>query len=363
MVAWKQRLLDVGLQIETGVDALKQRVAQRLGMDGRITITVYRGYGNDQIVNLQGRMLEDKGIRRSTGDDSLWDHLLAMYKRVESDEAPGLRVKVELANEGMAEGLIAVSDDEGFWRVSLANRGASTTDGWLPITCTLLDAPPGQPQVRFTGQALIPPPTHRFAVISDIDDTIIVSHATDMLQMARLTLLNNARQRLPFAGVVEFYQALQCGASGDEQNPIFYVSSSPWNLYDLLEDFMIVHGLPVGPIFLRDYGVDKNVQRTFEHGSHKTTHINALFDFYANTSFILIGDNGQQDPEIYAAITRQHPGRVLAIYIRDVSDAGRDTTVTRLVEEMAANGVEMLLIPDTAAAAEHAAQRGWVRNS
>lgn len=361
MADWKEKLLNSGLQIENGVDALKRRVVQRLGMDDQIAITVYRGYGNDQIVNLFGRVLEDKGIRRAAVDDSLWDHLLAMYKRIESDEAPGMSVRIE--SEATPEAVITVSDDEGFLRASLLNRNPSSAGGWLPVTCTLLDAPSGQTQVHFTGQALIPPPTHRFGVISDIDDTIIVSHATAMLQMARLALLNNARQRLPFAGVAELYQALQRGSGGDEKNPIFYVSSSPWNLYDLLEDFMIVHGLPVGPIFLRDYGVDRDVQSTFEHGNHKTTHINALLDFYANTPFILIGDSGQQDPEIYAAIARQHRGRILAIYIRDVSDAGRDTAVRRLIEEMSASGVEMLLIPDSTEAAKHAARRGWIRKS
>ena len=68
-------LVDTGLQIESGVDALERRGAPRANLDGEIAITLYRGHGNDQIVNLQGRVLENKGLRRSPADDSLWDHL------------------------------------------------------------------------------------------------------------------------------------------------------------------------------------------------------------------------------------------------------------------------------------------------
>ena len=84
---------------------------------------------------------------------------------------------------------------------------------------------------------LTPPPSARFGVISDIDDTVLVSHVTSPFKMALVSLFGNAHTRSPFPGVAEFYQALQGGVGGAEQNPIFYVSSSPWNFYDLLHFF------------------------------------------------------------------------------------------------------------------------------
>ena len=69
-----------------------------------------------------------------------------------------------------------------------------------------------------------------YGVISDIDDTVLQSKATSYLQAARLLFLENARTRLPFAGVAAFYQAMQKGL-GNQFNPIFYVSSSPWNVF------------------------------------------------------------------------------------------------------------------------------------
>jgi phosphatidate phosphatase APP1 len=116
----------------------------------------------------------------------------------------------------------------------------------------------GQTDVSADGHILVPPAASQFGVISDVDDTILVSGVTNLLRMARLAFLNNARTRLPFAGVAAFYRALQSGPESTLFNPVFYVSSSPWNLYDLLVDFCAVQGIPKGPFMLRDVGVDED---------------------------------------------------------------------------------------------------------
>ena len=115
-----------------------------------------------------------------------------------------------------------------------------------------------------------------------------------------------------------FYQALQLGDTGKVFNPIFYVSSSPWNLYDLLTDFMDVHAIPTGPLFLQDFGLDRDKFISADHDEHKITHIERLLDLYPKLPFILIGDSGQADPEIYSTILEKYPTRILAIYIRDI---------------------------------------------
>jgi phosphatidate phosphatase APP1 len=162
--------------------------------------------------------------------------------------------------------------------------------------------------------------------------------------------------RLPFAGVPAFYRALQ----KQQQNPIFYVSSSPWNLYDLLTDFLQINDIPAGPLFLRDYGFDEHIFATSDHHAHKLTQIRHLLDFYPDLSFILIGDSGQQDPEIYQTVVQEYPGRILGIYIRDVSQDERDAEVDLIVRAMSELGVPMVYVPDTVVAAEHAVQMGWI---
>jgi phosphatidate phosphatase APP1 len=151
--------------------------------------------------------------------------------------------------------------------------------------------------------------------------------------------------------VAAFYEALQRGVEGRGYNPIFYVSSSPWNIYDVLEDFLNVHGVPPGPLFLKDWSLGV----LGKHTDHKLGIIRKLLRTYPELPFVLIGDSGEQDPEIYHQAVREHPGRVRAIYIRDVTTGGRDAEVRAIADEVRGFGVEMVLAPDTAIAAEHAA--------
>jgi phosphatidate phosphatase APP1 len=154
---------------------------------------------------------------------------------------------------------------------------------------------------------------------------VVRSGATNMLKMAWIVFLNNAHTRLPLEGVIAFYQALQRGVNGRDYNPIFYVSSSSWNIYDVLEDFLSVHGVPAGPLFLKDWS-----PTTLEkHKAHKLAVIRTLLRTYPELPFVLIGDSGEEDPEIYRQAVREHPGRILAIYIRDVTTGERDAEVRR----------------------------------
>jgi phosphatidate phosphatase APP1 len=86
---------------------------------------------------------------------------------------------------------------------------------------------------------------------SGIDDTVIRTDTTIMVRMFRATFLENARTRLPFPGVAALNRALQRGADGTTLNPLFYVSSSPWNMYDNLEEFLAIQHIPAGPLLLR----------------------------------------------------------------------------------------------------------------
>jgi phosphatidate phosphatase APP1 len=192
-------------------------------------------------------------------------------------------------------------------------------------------------------------------VVSDLDDTVLHSHATSLWQMAKLTLLHNAHTRLPFEGVAGFYQALQRGRGGEAYNPVFYVSNSPWNLYDLLEDFLDVHGIPRGPLLLRDWSL-----RTLKSGeSHKLAAIERLLDAYPGLQVVLIGDSGERDPEIYRQVVLRHPGRVLAVYVRDVAPE-RHAAVRTIAAELAGHGVDLVFSPDTEAARGHALDRGLI---
>jgi phosphatidate phosphatase APP1 len=197
--------------------------------------------------------------------------------------------------------------------------------------------------------------------VSDLDDTVIQSKVTSMLSAARLLLLENARTRLPFPGVAAFYRALanvRDSPNGAAVNPVFYVSSNAWNMYDVVSDFLDHQRIPRGPVLLRDWDLSRALLRNTDH---KTRHIHEILETYPALPFILVGDSGQEDPEIYSEVVRAYPGRILAIYIRDVSrHAERSRAIGDLARSVAESGSMLLLAEDTLAAAKHAAEQGWI---
>ena len=172
-------------------------------------------------------------------------------------------------------------------------------------------------------------------MISDIDDTVVLTGATSPLRMARTVFLGNARTRAPFPGVAAFYAALQHGVGRADFNPLFYVSSSPWNLYGLLTEFLTLRKIPLGPLMLRDWGINEREVLPTGHAGHKLEAIRKIMELYPDLPFILLGDSGQEDPEIYHRVVHDHPSRILAVYIRNVHPApDRITAVRKLAEEV-----------------------------
>jgi phosphatidate phosphatase APP1 len=212
------------------------------------------------------------------------------------------------------------------------------------------------------GRVIVPPRTARFGVVSDLDDTVMKTDVLNLLKMLRNTIFRNAYTRVPFDGVAAFYRALREGKDGDN-NPIFYVSSSPWNLYDFIIDFYQHHNIPLGPVFLRDIGLAAHTIGGESHMGHKLAYINRLMERHPELPFILIGDSGQKDIWVYEEAVRQHPGRVETIYIRDVAGKADSAEIEAVRERVRALGAEMLLVPDTKAAAVHAAERGYIKSA
>ena len=319
--------------------AFRARAAQR---KHPVTILPYRGYGNAAKLVLPGRVLEDEGFRPTRAGERRWRNFAAFIKRIESDEVPYAQLRARF--QGIEQELRA--DDEGYFRVEL--KCPTIKAGWHEIELELVD----DPSVRALGRVLVPAESARFAVVSDIDDTVVYSHVTNKLRMLLTIALSNARTRKPFAGVGAFYRALHGGV-----NPFFYVSKSPWNLYVPLAEYLEVQGLPEGPLFLRNLGL--RMPR-----DHKRAAIGALLEAYPRLPFILIGDSGENDPEVYADIVRRFPKRIRVIYIRSVNrHPRRVAAIERLIAEVAHTGCQLVLAPDSEHAAAHAAGEGLIQPS
>ncbi|MBA4057022.1 MAG: hypothetical protein C0490_20070, partial [Marivirga sp.] len=317
----KKRFSKVVAGIEFNFDKLALEFRKRLNTDDPIQIVTYRSYGTLNQLYVKGRVLKDKGIGKSTQKDTVLNNLLNMYKRFESDEVPNAKLKVNFLDRLH----FAITDNEGYFNIDLfTETPLYSGDMWYELEVELIDAPYGfVPGVKSTSYILLPPSDAEYGIISDLDDTVIKTKATSLLAMARNTFFHNAHSRLPFAGVAEFYKSLQLGKNGKRNNPFFYVSSSPWNLYDLLVDFLDLNDIPEGPVLLRDVGLDHDKDNA-DHMGHKFKEIKNILLAYPHLNFVLIGDSGQDDPKIYRKIVAEFPNRILTIYIRDVQLVDRE---------------------------------------
>jgi phosphatidate phosphatase APP1 len=322
-----------------------------------LVIQAYAGFGSRERLGVRGRVLDDEGLQPARPGASLWRNLRDAWRRFETDERAGVRVRAVFQGHA-AE---TVTDDEGYFEVAIEPAEPPPADRtWHEVALSAVESPGGRSAAAAFARVLVPGKRARLAVISDIDDTIIDTGATRALHAAREVLLGNAYTRLPFPGVAPFYRALRTGAGGQADNPFFYVSSSPWNLYDVLQEVLERHGLPPGPMVLRDWGIAPEA-RPFGHRAHKLAAIRRIAETYPALPLLLVGDSGQEDPEIYHEVVSRFPGRVRAIYIRNVGPGmDRVAAVKALAEQVLAAGSTLVLAEDTVAAARHAAAQGWI---
>ena len=358
MSNWKDLFRNSASLIEDKWDELRFAFNKRMGWNDDLQIQTFRTYGTSNRIYVKGRVLEDKKIAAAGDKDTVLNNLVNMYKRFESDEIPGAKLKVLLPGEEYE----LITDKEGYFVLNIEPKQPIVNESlWHPLPIELMSAPvPFEQGLRAPAEVMIPPPDAEYGIISDIDDTIVKTTATDLLAMGRTTFLNNARTRLPFAGVAEFYRSLQLGRSGKQNNPVFYVSSSPWNLYDMLKDFLDLNKIPAGPLLLRDFGMDKIKKEESGHLGHKLKEIKQILDSYPELSFVLVGDSGQEDPVIYREVVRLYPNRILAIYIRDVKLPERKKIAVDVSGSMEEFKVEMVIVENTVEAAEHAAKNGLI---
>ena len=298
----------------------------------------YLGYGTPDKLSLCGRVLQDEGFTPATTSDRRWRNLVEFVKRLESDEISGATVRATFAGRSVE----AKSNSEGYFTVEFDAAGAAP--GWQEIQLELPDY-----SVAQTGKVLVPAADAEFGVISDLDDTVIQSDVTRKLRMLVKLAISNARTRKPFEGVAAFYRALH-----RDRNPFFYVSKSPHNLYSPLVEFLQHQQLPAGPLLLRDFGRGMSKD-------HKASAIEKILKTYPWLPFILIGDSGEHDPEIYTDILGRFPERIRVIYIRSIDRSpARLTAIQKLVQQAASTRCQLVLAQDSEFAAAHAAGEGLI---
>ncbi len=325
-----------------------------------LQVISFQSYGTDNHLYARGRALEDENIDLTKKGFLLL--LWNSWKRFDADEIRHTRLSIKLPDNSV---YYSETDGEGYYLFETAVEGLremANEEGWLAYE-TSYDEAAVQREIRnenrFPGEILIPSKEATFGVISDIDDTILHTGIVSSLkwQVIKNTLFKRAEKRIPLEGAARFYHMLHLGKSGKDANPIFYVSHSPWNLYLYLEFFLKNNNFPKGPILLRNLSSFKNRNRVTEKPQKQKEILNIL-KTYPELKFILIGDSGEHDADIYIEIAEAYPDNILAIYLRSVKHKKRMMRVKGLFENYKTTPV--LLVDHSDQAIAHARENGFI---
>jgi phosphatidate phosphatase APP1 len=306
-------------------------------------IEPYVGHGSAAGVVVRGRVLDDPPPSEAVEGEGVGAAVRRTLRSFVTDELPRVPLRVTVAGTSVD----AVTDSEGYFLARLRPDPDALTSPWAAGTVELADAYRGLAEPRCAPlEVRVPGPEARFGIISDIDDTILETGVQRIGQMLRQTFTGSALTRTPFPGAAELYRDLAAGV-----NPVFYVSSSPWNLHTFLVGFLQHRAFPMGPVLLRD------LLGTAAGREQKSGRIQEILDLHPQLSFVLIGDSGEKDPEIYADVVRACPERILAVYIREVRLDPGDGRVEKVSGGLAPD-VPFVLAPDSDAVRRHAGDLG-----
>src|SRR3954452_17097235 len=306
-------------------------------------IEPYIGHGGPDGVVVRGRVLDDPLPSPAIESEGVGAAIRRTLRHFVTDELPGVPLRVAVAD---AEAVIA-TDAEGYFLATLRPNPDKLSRPWTSGTVELDGGYRGLPGRYATPvEVRVPELNARFGILSDIDDTILETGVQRVGHMIRQTLTGSALTRTAFPGAAELYRDLAAGV-----NPIFYVSSSPWNLHSFLVAFLQNRDFPLGPVMLRDL-LGSGAGREPKHAR-----IHEVLDQHPTLRFVLVGDSGEEDPQIYADIVREYADRILAVYIREVRLDPGDGRVEQ-VSDAWDDKVPFVLAADSDAVRRHALQLG-----
>lgn len=323
---------------------------------GGVIVQTYRGYGTHKEAFVMGRVFRQPGAGRRWKEGGTSRDLVDVLRRVIRH---GVRDAWVVMRMGDAQTTVKTDRDGYFFAHIDINHSLPTDRLWHTASLEVMSE---KDAISTDTQVYIPPANTDLIVISDIDDTVMYTGVANKLKMLYRLFMEKAHRRTAFPGVAAFYRALYGGVEGNRKRPMLYVSRGPWCIYDMLDMFFNLNRIPAGPIlFLREWGIRLTRPWPRKAEDHKADVIRDMLALYVDLPFILIGDSGQHDPEVYTQIVKENPERVLAIYIRKVdNDPERDIAIEKLANEVSHTGCRLVLARTSLDMAEHAKTHGFI---
>ena len=289
-------LSDIMRKAESSLNSFTLKRSQRDGWQP--LIVGYTGYGTTDQVRIFGRVLmhdPDEGKRDTWGKRG--------YQQFLTIQVGHHDVSVTIGEKTVA----GTTDRNGYIDLLVYDHGLEP--GWHTATIEAANAK------AVEAQLLIVDPAAKIGVVSDIDDTVLVTWLPRALTAAWNSWAKRPSKRQAVPGMAEFYAQLQ---QRFPQAPVFYLSTGAWNTFGSLKKFLSHHGFPAGPMLLTDWGPTET--GLFRSGQeHKRVQLRNLLIAYPDMQWILIGDDGQHDPLTYGDVANEHPDRIHSVLIRNLS--------------------------------------------
>lgn len=278
-----------------------------------LQVVIYDSFGSGAQLTIEGRVIEEKKRADAGKDDSWFSNLWRNFNFLRNSEKEKVALTIVVDNNQLR----ATSDEEGYFRVD-AKPAKPLAAGWHTVKVN------GK-RAQGEGRTLVVPPGNVHGVISDIDDTVIVSEVNDKKKLLGNTFLQNPSQRQSFPGTARFYKQLLAKNPQPNAAPMIYLSASPRQLTENIASFLAKNDFPTGALITKLVTGDER-DPLLDQQKYKLSKIESVLAALPSVVFDLVGDDGERDPEIYRIIAEKFPQRVRAIYIRKVHpDAARVT--------------------------------------
>ena len=291
----------IAARIEKQLNRRIGATARQLGW--KDTIVAYTGYGSQTRLRVLARVILSRygAANALTPRQEVWASRRGWRNFL---SLPAVNRAVEVRVGGHVTH--ALTDREGYVDISVARHQLSP--GWHHVWITTGDSEPVQAPVLIVDDDV------RFGIVSDIDDTIITSYLPRLLIAAYNAFVSTESARAPVAGMSTMYNTILRHHPGA---PLIYVSTGSWNTQPFLERFIGRHGYPAGPMLLTNWGPTNT--GWFRSGpAHKRQSLAWLARDFPQIRWLLVGDDGQHDPRLYADFARKHPDNVAGIAIREL---------------------------------------------
>ncbi|MGZ4592448.1 MAG: App1 family protein [Actinomycetes bacterium] len=284
-------------RLEDRVFAALDRLLRRRGWTPRVL--PYTGYGTDGWVRVLARVLlappetREREFQSGRG-----------WRRFLSAKAVDVAVTVEVGDE-----CHEVTTTRGGYIDTVLP--AALPAGWSEARLTAEGSPVSRAPVRIVGAE------ERLGVVSDVDDTVLITALPRPLLAFWNTFVRQETARRPVPGMADLYREL---AAAGPDTFVVYLSTGAWNVAQVLERFLARHDFPRGPLLMTDWGPTH--EGWFRSGrEHKRSQLRRLVDELPQLRWVLVGDDGQHDPELYDEVVAHAATQVLAVAIRQLSAA------------------------------------------